>query len=321
MSCRPPFSGKFPTLREGVIMIVALALWLVVTAMCVGFRPEHLYLAALIAVLFFACGMTRRMVVALLPFIVFGISYDWMNIVPNYEVNSVDIEGLYNSEKSLFGITEADGGGVVRTPNEFFALHNAPWVDFLAGISYLCWVPVPILFGLWLYFGRQERVYLHFSLVFLFVNLLGFAIYYIHPAAPPWYVAKYGFDFIAGTPGDVAGLGRFDQMTGWSIFDGLYARNSNVFAAVPSLHSAYTFIAFIYSFKARCPMWLKVLFGVITMGIWFTAVYSGHHYLIDVLLGITTALVGIALFEYGLMRIGAFRRFVDIKYCNYISNK
>lgn len=317
MSCRRPF----PTLREGVIMVVALALWLVVTALCVGFRPEHLYLAALIAVLFFACGVTRRMVVALLPFIVFGISYDWMNIVPNYEVNSVDIEGLYNSEKSLFGITVADGGGVVKTPNEFFALHNAPWVDFLAGIFYLCWVPVPILFGLWLYFGRQERVYLHFALVFLFVNLLGFAIYYIHPAAPPWYVAKYGFDFVAGTPGDVAGLGRFDQMTGWAIFDALYARNSNVFAAVPSLHSAYMFIAFIYSFKARCNVWIRILFGVITMGIWFTAVYSGHHYLIDVLLGITTALVGIALFEFGLMRIGSFRRFVDNKYCNYISNK
>ncbi len=305
----------FPAFREGLIMAVALTLWLVVTAMFVGFRPEHLYLAVLIAVLFFVTGVTRRMVVALLPFIVFGISYDWMNIIPNYEVNSVDIEGLYRNEKAIFGIT-VPGGSV--TPNEFFRLHNAPWADFLAGVFYLCWVPVPILFGLWLYFDRQERVYLHFALVFLFVNLLGFAIYYIHPAAPPWYVAKYGTEFIAGTPGDVAGLGRFDQMTGWAVFDGLYARNSNVFAALPSLHSAYMFIAFIYTFRADCRMWLKVLFGVITMGIWFTAVYSGHHYLIDVISGIGTALAGIVLFEFGLMKIGAFRRFVDNTYCNYI---
>ena len=35
---------------------------------------------------------------ALLPFAVFGISYDWMNIVPNYEVNPIDIEGIYNAE-------------------------------------------------------------------------------------------------------------------------------------------------------------------------------------------------------------------------------
>ena len=312
-------SRHLPSTREGVIMVVALAVWLGVTAVCVGFRPEHVYLALLIAALFFATGATRRMVVALLPFIVFGISYDWMNIVPNYEVNTVDIEGLYNSEKSLFGITVADG--VVKTPNEFFAIHHAPWVDALAGFFYLCWVPVPILFGLWLYFKRQDRVYLHFSLVFLFVNLLGFCVYYIHPAAPPWYVAKYGTEFIAGTPGDVAGLGRFDQMTGWMVFDGLYARNSNVFAAVPSLHSAYMLIAFIYSLRARCATWVRVLFAIITMGIWFTAVYSGHHYLIDVLLGIATALVGIALFEFVLMRIGSFRRFVDNTYCKYISNE
>ena len=126
-----------PSLREGMVMGVALALWLSVTAMFVGFRPEHGYLAILIAVLFFAWGTTRRLVVALLPFIIFGISYDWMNIVPNYTVNSVDIEGLYTSEKTLFGITTADG--IVNTPNEFFAAHHAPWVDALAGFFYLCW--------------------------------------------------------------------------------------------------------------------------------------------------------------------------------------
>lgn len=299
-------------------MVAALAVWLSVTALCVGFRPEHLYLALLIAVLFFAGGATRRLVVALLPFIIFGISYDWMNIVPNYEVNTVDIEGLYTSEKALFGITTAQGA--VCTPNEFFAAHHAPWVDAMAGFFYLCWVPVPILFGLWLYFNRQDKVYLHFAIVFLFVNLLGFCIYYIHPAAPPWYVARYGTEFIAGTPGDVAGLGRFDAMTGWGVFDSLYARNSNVFAAVPSLHSAYMLIAFIYSLRARCAGWVRAVFAVITLGIWFTAVYSGHHYLIDVLLGIATALAGIALFEFGLMKIGLVRRFVDNTYCNYISN-
>lgn len=306
---------RLPSRREGVIMVVALVVWLAVTALCVGFRPEHLWLALLIGGLFFASDVSRRLVVALLPFIVFGISYDWMNIVPNYTVNTVDIAGLYGSEKELFGIATAAG---TVTPNEFFATHNAAWMDALAGFFYLCWVPVPILFGLWLYYDRQDRVYLHFALVFLFVNLLGFAVYYIHPAAPPWYVARYGMDFIEGTPGDTAGLGRFDQMTGLGIFDTLYARNSNVFAAVPSLHSAYMLIAFVYSLRARCRIWLRVVFAVITLGIWFTAVYSGHHYLIDVLLGITTALVGIALFEWVLMRNKTIRKFVDVTYCDYI---
>lgn len=296
-------------------MAVCLAVWLGVTALCVGFRPEHLWLALLIAALFMATGITRRTVVALLPFIIFGISYDWMNIVPNYEVNPVDITGLYEREKSLFGIETAAG---VLTPNEFFALHHAPWVDALAGFFYLCWVPVPILFGLWLYFKRQDKVYLHFSLVFLLANLIGFAVYYIHPAAPPWYIQEVGSEFVKGTPGSVAGLGRWDELTGTGIFHALYSRNANVFAAIPSLHSAYMFIAFIYSLRARCPWAMRVSFAIITLGIWFTAVYASHHYLIDVLLGIATALVAVALFELLLTRIPAVSRFLG-RYESYIA--
>lgn len=206
------------------------------------------------------------------------------------------------------------------TPNEYFALHNAPWMDFLAGFFYLCWVPVPIAFGLWLYWKGQRRIYLHFALVFLLVNLLGFAGYYIHPAAPPWYVASHGFTFIEGTPGEVAGLGRFDSMTGLGIFNGLYARNSNVFAAMPSLHSAYMLVAFIYSLRAKCPTWMRIAWAFITLGIWFTAVYTSHHYILDVLGGIAVTLLGYAIFEWGLMRIPAFNRFID-RYAAYINSK
>lgn len=305
-----------PTRREGFAMLLCLAVWLAVTALCIGFRPEHPVMAALIATLFFASGPTRRIIVALIPFALFGISYDWMNILPNYKVNPVDIAGLYNTEKSLFGITVAEA--MTLTPNEFFALHNGPWMDFLAGFFYLCWVPVPILFGLWLYFDGQKSEYLHFAIVFLLVNLLGFALYYVHPAAPPWYVASHGFDFIEGTPGETAGLGRFDAMTGLGIFNGLYARNANVFAAMPSLHSAYMLIAFIYSLRARCPLWMRIACGVICAGIWFTAVYTSHHYILDVLGGIATTLAGYLIFEYGLMRIPPVARFVG-SYTRYIT--
>ena len=309
---------KLPAAREALWCAAGLAIWLVVTALFVGFRVEHVFLAVLIFALFFICGSTRRLIIALLPFIIFGISYDWMNIVPNYEVNPVDVEGLYNTEKSLFGIAAAEG--VRLTPNEFFALHNTPAMDFLAGIFYLCWVPLPIIYGLWLYFSGKRKGYLHFSIVFLLVNLLGFTIYYIHPAAPPWYVASYGFEAIPGTHGETAGLGRFDAMTGLGIFDALYARNSNVFAAVPSLHSAYTLVALIYAFRTQSPLIWKVILGIVTLGIWFTAVYTSHHYIIDVLLGIATAFAGTALFEYGFMKIPAFSRFID-RYTAYITPK
>jgi len=201
-----------PTARESLTLVLSLATWMLVTALFVGIRPEHIGMGILIAALFLISSVTRKLVVALLPFAIFGISYDWMRIIPNYEVNPIDVQGLYEAEKSLFGITTATEG--ILTPNEYFHLHNCPAMDFMAGIFYLCWVPVPILFGLGLYFAKQRAIYLRFALVFLFVNLIGFAGYYIHPAAPPWYVMKYGFEVILNTPGDVAGLGRFDAMTG-----------------------------------------------------------------------------------------------------------
>ena len=272
-------------------------------------------LIALIAVLFCAHEQTKKLVIALLPFILFAVSYDWMNIVPNYKVNPIDVQDLYEAEKSLFGIATAEG---ILTPNEYFAQHHCAFMDFWAGIFYLCWVPVPILFGLSLYFTKQRNLYLRFAIVFLFVNLIGFCGYYIHPAAPPWYVMKYGFEPILNTPGDVAGLGRFDAMTGLGIFDSLYSRNSNVFAAVPSLHSAYMVIAFYYSLKAKYPNFLRVVFGIIMLGIWFTAVYSAHHYIIDAILGASCAVLGIFIFEKLLLKWNAFARFIN-RYTEYIS--
>lgn len=297
-----------PTFKEALWCLAGLAIWLTVTVLFIGFRPEHIVMGVLIAALFFALPSTRRLTVAILPFIIFGISYDWMNLLPNYEVNAVDVEGLYNTEKALFGIT---AGNDTLTPNEFFAIHRCTAMDFMSGIFYLCWVPLPIFFGLWMYFTGKTRWYLHFALVFLLVNLLGFAGYYIHPAAPPWYVALHGMEAVPGTPGDVAGLGAFDEMTGLGIFNALYARNANVFAAMPSLHSAYTFVAFLYALRARSSWIWKTALGVVTLGIWTTAVYTSHHYLLDVLGGIGVSLLGYLLFEYLLMRFGSFRRWMD----------
>ena len=40
-------------------------------------------------------------------------------------------------------------------------------------------------------------------------------------------------------------------------------------------------VALAYAVMDRSKKWLIALFAVIMVGIWWTAVYSGHHYLID----------------------------------------
>ena len=250
---------------------------------------------------------TRKFALALTPWLVFACSYDGMRLLPNYEVNPIDTRGIYEAEKSLFGIGTAAG---TLIPGEWFNLHNCAFADFMAGFFYLCWVPVPLGFAIYLYLKGKREMYLRFSLAFLFVNLVGFVGYYIHPAAPPWYVIEHGFTPVLNTPGSVAGLGRFDSLVGAPVFHSIYCNNSNVFAAVPSLHAAYMLVATIYAIISRqSKLWIAI-FAFICMGIWWTAVYSTHHYIIDVLLGILTTIVALLILERLLLRAEWAKRFM-----------
>ena len=304
------------TKKEIVVELIITVAFLLFQSVVVGLLPAHLVMVGLFNLLFYAHPAARKLAVALIPFILFEISYDWMRLYPNYKVNAIDIEGLYNAEKDFFGITS---GNVTMIPGEYFSIHHNAVADFLAGVFYLCWVPVPMAFGVWLYFKGERRYYLHFALAFLFVNILGFIGYYIHPAAPPWYAINYGFTPDFSTPGNVAGLIRFDEMIGIPVFQSIYVNNSNIFAAVPSLHSAYMLIATVYAVLSKRSWPLVAVCSLITVGIWLTAVYSCHHYVIDVLLGIATGLLGIAIFERWLSRWRPFRRFIDV-YEHYIQS-
>ena len=109
---------------------------------------------------------------------------------------------------------------------------------------------------------------------FLLVNLIGFIIYYSCPAAPPWYVSTHGFVFDPHTAGSTAGLARFDALVHVPVFRSIYTQSSNIFAAMPSLHSAYPVIVFYYGVTNKLRVMSFVFAGVMG-GIWFSAVYTG----------------------------------------------
>lgn len=267
-----------------------------------------LYLLAFYAVLL-AVKPTRKWALALTPWLIFACSYDCMRLYPNYKVNPIDVKNLFMAEKHLFGFFHQQGETLI--PSQYFALHHNTFLDFMAGIFYLCWVPVPLLFGIYLYIIGEKKTYLNFSIAFLVVNLLGFIGYYLYPAAPPWYALNYGFDPILHTPGNVAGLGRWDNLTGLNIFQTLYGKNANVFAAVPSLHSAYMLVATIYAIIGKRSIYTITLFSIICVGIWFTAVYTCHHYIIDVLLGMLTAVLGIILLQWFVHKTTVGKQFIQ----------
>jgi inositol phosphorylceramide synthase catalytic subunit len=281
------------TARLIFIMAAISAVYLLVSHFLIGFHPEQLFLVILCNILFFASQATRDFVVAFSIFVVYWIIFDYMKAFPNYKFHAVHIESIYNAEKSIFGITQP--GGKIITPNEYWQLHQYTFLDFMAGLFYLCWIPVPLLFGFWLYV-KNRRHFFYFAFTFLLVNLLGFAIYYSYPAAPPWYVSEYGFTFNPDTPGNTAGLARFDELVHGHVFQSLYTRSSNIFAAMPSLHSSYPIIVFYYAVKNKL-RYMKFVFALVMCGIWFSAVYTNHHYVLDVMAGILCAVTGIWLFS------------------------
>jgi hypothetical protein len=294
--------GVTVNIRSIIIVSLLSIAYLALSTFLIGYKPDELTLVVIFNVLFYASAITRKFILGFTIFIVYWIIFDYMKAFPNYNYNPVHIGELYNAEKHLFGI---HFNGKLLTPNEYWLANTKTYIDVISGLFYLCWIPVPLGFAAYLFF-KNKKQFLNFSLTFVLVNILGFIVYYTYPAAPPWFVQQHGFHFIPLTMGNTAGLARFDAYFHAGIFKNIYTKGSNVFAAMPSLHSSYPVIVLYYGLKNRLG-WVNIFFAIVTVGIWFTAVYASHHYVLDVLAGITTACLGIGLYNLSIKKIPALQ--------------
>jgi len=298
--------------RSVATVLAITVFYLLLSVLLVGFKTDQLFLAGIFNAAFFLSSISRKFIIGFSIFIVYWIIFDYMKAFPNYNYNTVHIADLYNLEKHLFGV---HFNGKLLTANEYWRINGKTWIDVAAGIFYLCWIPVPLAFAGFLFF-KNRRQFLYFSLTFVLINFIGFIVYYLYPAAPPWYVQYNGFIFHAKTPGNTAGLAKFDAYFHAGIFKSIYSKGSNVFAAMPSLHSSYPVVVLYYGIKNRLGL-INIFFAIVMLGIWFTAVYASHHYIIDVLAGILSATVGIIIFNTLVTRVNFFKTFVE-KYEKYI---
>lgn len=302
--------------KKNIVLNTALVgSYLLLTQLMGGIRSDQWATIALWLIGYYCCNVSRKLVLGFAFFMLYWIIYDSMRVLPNYTVNIPHIQQPYEIEKWLFGI---EWQQMILTPNEFFALHTHAVLDFLSGLFYINWVPIPLAFGLYLLI-KNPFVFLKFSLAFLLVNLVGFVIYYAYPAAPPWYVETYGFDLHIGVAGSRAGLARFDALIHYPLFEGIYNKNANVLAAMPSLHATYPLIVFFYAIQTKMRWWTIAGFAIFMLGIWFSAVYSNHHYIIDVLVGVLMALATLLCFEWICKRqfclrwLGAYAKAIKLK--------
>ena len=77
-----------------------------------------------------------------------------------------------------------------------------------------------------------------------------------------------------------------------TLFDFL---SPNIFAAFPSMHSAMPWLVFLFAFKIW--KWKALPVAIIPVGTWFSAIYLGEHYFVDVLGGIAYATIAFVAVE------------------------
>jgi len=233
------------------------------------------------------------MVLGFLFLILYWMIFDSVRAFPNYEYFPIHISDLYQAELKWFGISTKEG---LITANEYFGLHNNTFLDIYSAFIYICWIPIPFIFGMYLFWSDKRTVMVHFWFTFLVVSILGLIFQYLYPAAAPWYVELYGIDEgFQKVPGNPGRLIKFDEFFGLNVFSNMYSLNANVYAAVPSKHCAFPVVSLFFALKSKSKIWTS-LFIILTLSTWFSAVYTNHHYIIDVLCGIFTAVLAIGVY-------------------------
>ena len=237
-----------------------------------------------------------------LPLLLTGVLYDSQRYWGGAVRGVPHIAELYLLEKRLFGVPSQTG---TVTLNEWFGQHLHPVLDFVAGGAYLTFIGVFVLVAA--YFTRRIRFDADSESTpalrqwcarapawsFLVVNVLGFATWFLYPAAPPWYVDLYGLDTVLlDVPMNPARTLRFDALFGTSFFTGMYGAGSNPFGAIPSLHISYPVLSVVFAMRLKKLRKFTIVFSCL---VGFAAVYLNHHYLIDVLLGVIYGLVAVAI--------------------------
>jgi len=246
-----------------------------------------------------------------LPFLLTGVLYDSQRYWDVAGRGVLSIAEPYLLEKRLFGVRSPNG---TLTLNEWFGEHLHPVLDFIAGGAYLTFIGVFVLLAAYFTrricfgtdsestFARRQWSARAPAWSFLVVNVLGFATWFLYPAAPPWYVELYGLDTILlDVPMNPARTLRFDALFGTSFFTGMYAAGSNPFGAIPSLHISYPVLSIVFAMRLQKLRSFTIVFSIL---VGFAAVYLNHHYLIDVVLGVFYGLIAAAITIVGMDRMG-----------------
>jgi len=139
-------------------------------------------------------------------------------------------------------------------------------------------VPPLVAFGLWL---RKRMLFYRFATSMIVLSFASAVVFLVYPSAPPWAAAQAGLLDVVKLPpvNDVSSLGSATPAP------------ANPYAAIPSLHAGYAFLVALtvagLLLGSRLPL-RRLLAGLCFLYPLAQAVaviYTGNHYVVDILIG------------------------------------
>jgi len=155
------------------------------------------------------------------------------------------------------------------------------WWDVCFTLVYTSYFIVPFALAGW-FWARDRLAFQRFTRRLVTLALCGLATYIAFPAAPPWMAGEMGLiDEVHRTTGkgwEVLGVGTA------SLFSKGQA-SSNLVAAVPSLHTAFTTLVALFLWSRVRRRRLRPLLLLYPLAMGLTLMATGEHYFFDVVLG------------------------------------
>ena len=188
---------------------------------------------------------------------------------------------LIHADEWMFGW--ATGGEVPTVWLQEHLYHpDVRWYDVLASFVYFSHFVAALTAAVVLWMKSRPR-WAAFMRRWFALSLAGLITYFAYPAAPPWWASVHGF-----LPVEVVRISN----RGWQEF-GLHGAGntlnvlqlaSNPVAAMPSLHTGFALFVVLFFLPSVKRRWWPLLLAY-PLAMTFTLVYTGEHYVIDVLVG------------------------------------
>jgi membrane-associated phospholipid phosphatase len=231
-------------------------------------EPQWVVLAFLVIAA--ALGRGRQFIFDFVPFLLLFLAYEEMHgFAAKTGFQAHDLSGL---ERLVFG-------GRLPTLVLQHALYDPGRVGLLdavaIGFYFLHFVlPVAVGFAFWL---RSREHYWRFVSALLLMSFLAFVTFLFFPSTPPWLQFPHEVHKVAD-----------ETIAKWHIdyyVSPVYTHlDPNRYAAFPSLHGAYPALAAVYAWGRMRPLAIVLILWAVC--VWFSVVYLGEHYVVDVLDGL-----------------------------------